>query len=431
MLLISYLRIYGIYLISRNIKLVLFERSEPFRGMIEKLIYTINIMEITKPKNEVSQKLDLKGDETLFNIPKDTLITLPYSTFIDILNRSEEAEPGILDRIGRSDLRLSVRQEKNNYIGETRLLPITLSKHKPDISQEITALPLQVCVKFSEYSVESHISYSASFHIDPEFEVTFLMSSDSNLLNWGLSENPQITDISLEKPEADVWYQTNYRKFMGFIRNLGVYGLVEGIEFMYYFHVDGKLQILKYSGSSQFGSKSNRTTLEELSIFTTALPHTRCLDDQDFVFRLTEKFKITNYFENLDERAQANSIKTEILRGTKALTVSFDDLYKVITFSGAHQSRWYSKRNNSYPIGIYLDEYSEVPTKFNQPYACYLLRMEPIRVVNSPTDIRRDGYTLELFDPYKNVKFTVDTSESRVVSTMVKGFFNPFIDESN
>lgn len=388
-------------------------------------------MEITRPK-EVSQNLDLKGDETLFNIPKDTLITLPYSTFIDILKRSEEAEPGILDRIGRSDLRLSVKQEKNNYIGENRLLPIVVLKPKSNVSQGITTVPLQVCLKFSEYFVESQIAYSASIHIDPEVDkVTFLMSSDSNLLNWGLSENPQIKDISVEKPEADVWYQTNYRKFMGFIRNLGVYGLVEGIEFMYYFHVDGKLQILKYSGSSQFGSKSNRTTLEELSIFTTALPHTRCLDDQDFVFRLTEKFKITNYFENLDERAQANSIKAEILRGTKALTVSFDDLYKVITFSGAHQSRWYSKRNNSYPIGLYLDEYSEVPKKFNEPYACYLLGMEPIRVVNSPTDIRRDGYTLELFDPYKNVRFTVDTSESRVVSTMVKGFFNPFIDESN
>lgn len=338
--------------------------------------------------------------------------------------------PGILDKIGRTDLRLKVRKEQDMFFSETRFIPITIGNPGASFSPERKEYPVEIFYEYSEFSSRENGFVSHQERIQPgNGQVTFIFSSDNNWVNFGLKEPLDETDIRLNSPKRNVWCLTQKDSFYIYLRNLKVYGIVEGLEFMYYAYVDGKLQIIRFSGPSQIGINKEKPLLAESSIFTPGQNRPYCYDSQYFAFKITDKLKVSNYFPELKTVKGKDLAKSSILKGETA-AMSFEDLYKAIWSSAAHVGRWFTKRATSYPIGIFLNNDYRLPVKFKQPYACYLIGIEEKVVELSQTDRRNDGYELKLLDPYTDTTFTITSRRINNANVIVKGIFNPFVEET-
>lgn len=337
--------------------------------------------------------------------------------------------PGLLDKIGRTDLRLTVRKEKDMLFSESRFIPVTILNPNAKFSPERSDYPVEIFYEYSEYSSREKGFISHQERIQPgNGQITFIFSSDSNWVNFGLKEPLDETDIRLNSPRRNVWCLSQKDSFYIYLGKLEVYGIVQGLEFMYYAYVDGKLQIIRFSGPSQIGFNKGKPILEEFSIFTPGENRPYCYDSQYFAFRISDNLRISNYFQKLAEVKGKDLAKSSILK-EETVAMSFEDLFKAIMSSKAHVGRWFSKRGTYYPIGIFLNESYRLPVKFKQPYACYLIGIEEKRVVLSETDVRKDGYELKLLDPYTNSTFTIFSRRINNANVIVKGIFNPFAEQ--
>jgi len=377
-------------------------------------------------EKELHSAIDLEAPQDIRSLPKDIVINFDYpQLLIDSIKQTR----GLAEIIGVSDLSLRLIDRANHEVSR----PITMRDNR------IYTLP------FNSEGTE-FIGH----------EITecgrIIISSNSELLNWGLPRKLAVYKGGLPIPTAETWVQTDEEGLEEILKALKVYGRTNkgGITIKYY-PLDGiYTRVATFDAPIYYGERKDLLQIADRDVYTFQKKESFCLRGQPIALRISSSLQIDNFFDSLsplkaeDNKERLSELKKLFYEGNTVGPITGAELYSFTMSFGAHTTELFKPKTINgktvYPISLF----STSPSEHSAPQITrcdYLLGFNftpnitmntnsgPQRISNSMTNpiSAKPSYSLSLVDT-SDPKNQVTNDFSYTGNYIVRMNFNPFVN---